>query len=84
MLLQTGEDGFGSGTIVLLPAWPCNFDVSFRLHAAQATTVEVVYAGGKLVSLVVDPPSRAAAVRWANCVPQGDAARDALLNAQRR
>jgi hypothetical protein len=74
MLLQTGEDGFGAGTIVLLPAWPCQYNVSFRLHAAQATTVEVVYAGGKLVSLDVVPATRAAAVRWANCVPDSDAA----------
>ena len=73
MLLQTGEDGFGAGTIVLLPAWPCQYDVSFRLHAAQSTTVEVVYAGGKLQSLDVQPPARAAAVKWANCVPQADA-----------
>lgn len=73
MLLQTGEDGFSAGTIVLLPAWPCQYNVSFRLHAAQATTVEVVYAGGKLVSLDVSPPARAAAVQWANCVPKADA-----------
>lgn len=74
-LLQTGEDGFGAGTIVLLPAWPCAVDVSFKLHAAQATTVEVVYAGGKLVSLAVDPPARAGAVAFANCVSREEAAR---------
>lgn len=64
---------FGAGTIVLLPAWPCQLNVSFRLHAAQETTVEVVYAGNKLVSLDVEPPARAAAVQWANCVSKADA-----------
>jgi len=83
MLLQTGEDGFGAGTIVLLPAWPCENDVSFRLHAAQATTVEVVYTGGKLVSLSVTPPARAGAVKWAACVSAEDAAaaQERLLSA---
>lgn len=68
MLAQSGEDG-AAGTIVLLPAWPCAQDVSFKLWAVGNTTVEVVYAGGKLVSLDVQPPSRASAVTWAACVP---------------
>lgn len=67
-LIQSGEDG-AAGTIVLLPAWPCDKDVSFKLWAPLNTTVEVVYANGTLVSLVVVPPARAAAVKWANCVP---------------
>ena len=67
MLMQGGEDG-AAGTIVLLPAWPCAQDVSFKLWATLNTSVEVVYANGSLDSLVVSPPGRAAAVRWANCV----------------
>lgn len=67
MLLQSGEDG-AAGTIVLLPAWPCARDVSFKLWAPKNTTVEVVYRNGSLVSLDVQPPARAGAVRWANCV----------------
>ena len=67
MLMQSGEDQ--AGTIVLFPAWPCNQDVSFKLWGPAATSVSVVYANGTLVSLVVDPPSRAAAVKFANCVP---------------
>lgn len=68
MLLQSGEDGFDSTTIVLFPSWPCNTDVDFKFAAPLSTTVEVSYAGGKLVSLVVTPSSRASAVKWANCV----------------
>jgi len=68
MLIQSGEDGFDDTTIVLFPAWPCAWDVSFKLWGPLATSVDVVYAGGKLVSLVVDPPARASAVKWANCV----------------
>lgn len=30
MLLQSGEDGLNA-TIVLLPAWPCTWDVQFKL-----------------------------------------------------
>jgi hypothetical protein len=68
LLLQSGEDGFESPKLVLLPGWDCSWDVSFRLWAPQNTTVEVSYAGGKLVALVVQPPSRAADVVWARCV----------------
>ena len=67
MLVQSGEDG-AVGTIVLLPAWPCGQDVAFKLWGPLNTTVEVVYAGGKLVSLDVEPPSRAGAVKFASCV----------------
>ena len=69
MLLQSGDDGFAGTTVVLFPAWPCAWDVDFKLHGPLNTTVEVSYAGGTLVSLAVDPPSRAGAVKWAGCVP---------------
>ena len=74
MLLQSGEDGFAAGTIVLLPAWPCHVDVSFKLWGAFNTSVEVVYANAALVSLAVDPPARVTAVKWASCVSSGAAA----------
>lgn len=67
MLIQSGED-CPTCTIVLLPAWPCEQDVSFKLWAQLNTTVEVVYANRTLVSLVVEPPSRQRDVRWAACV----------------
>ena len=70
MLMQSGEDGV-NGTIVLLPAWPCQYDVSFKLWGALNTSVEVVYANSHLVSLDVQPPSRLPAVRFAACVTQG-------------
>lgn len=68
MLIQSGDDGFTSTTIVLLPAWPCEWDVSFRLWGPLHTAVDVVYAGGKLLSLEVDPPTRRAAVKFARCI----------------
>ena len=68
MLLQEGGDGFASTTIVLFPAWPCSWDVDFKLQGPLNTTVEVSYAGGKLVSLVVTPTSRTSAIKWAACV----------------
>jgi len=68
MLIQSGEDGFFNPTIVLFPAWPCEWDVSFKLWGTLNTTVEVVYAGGKLLSLLVEPSNRASSVKWASCI----------------
>lgn len=53
MLMQTiGDD------IRLLPAWPKDRDVDFRLHAPHKTTVEGRVHNGKLVDLKVTPESR--------------------------
>ena len=68
MLLQGGEDGVENATLVLLPTWPCDWDVSARLWGPGNTTVEFEYASGALMSLVVTPASREGAVKWAACV----------------
>ncbi len=44
--------------ILLLPAWPKDWDVEFKLHAPYNTTVEGVYKDGKLQDLKVTPKSR--------------------------
>jgi hypothetical protein len=44
--------------IYLLPAWPKDKDVHFKLHAPYKTTVEVVWKGGKLAHLKILPESR--------------------------
>jgi hypothetical protein len=44
--------------ILLLPAWPAGWDVSFRLHAPGRTVVEAIVRGGKLAQLTVEPRSR--------------------------
>ncbi len=48
--------------ILLLGAWPADWDVDFKLHAPYNTVVEGRYAGGKLVELTVTPTERAADV----------------------
>lgn len=53
MLIQTNED-----KILLLPAWPKEWDVHFKLHVTGNTTVEAEFANGKLINLVVSPASR--------------------------
>lgn len=53
MLLQTDGD-----KIYLLPAWPKDWDVSFKLHSPQNTTIEGVYRNRKLEALKVNPESR--------------------------
>ena len=53
MLMQTvGE------RIILLPAWPKDWDVDFKLRAPHMTTVAAKVRGGKVVELQVVPPSR--------------------------
>ncbi len=68
MLLQSGDDGFENATLVMLPAWPCDWDVEAKLWGPGNTSVEFAYLGGALKSLTVVPPERAAAVKWASCV----------------
>ncbi len=46
--------------IYLLPAWPKDWDVQFRLHAPRQTVVEGEYRHGKIRSLRVTPASRRA------------------------
>jgi len=53
MLLQSD-----SKKIFLLPAWPEDWDVSFKLYASLNTTVECIYRDGIVQSLKVTPESR--------------------------
>jgi len=54
MLLQSGP----KNEIFLLPAWPKEWDVRFKLHAPKNTTVECEVRGGKVITLEVTPKSR--------------------------
>ncbi|MBS1714254.1 MAG: LamG domain-containing protein [Armatimonadetes bacterium] len=44
--------------IRILPAWPKDWDVSFKLHAPFRTTVECDVKDGKVVKLKVEPSAR--------------------------
>ena len=76
MLLQPGDDA--NGTLILLPTWPCDWDVSFKLWGPLNTSVEVVYEGGTLKSCDVMPPIRASDVVWAGCVSEATVAASSL------
>ena len=54
MLLQAVDD-----KLYLFPAWPKEWDVDFKLHAPQQTTVEGKLRNGKLIDLQVLPKERA-------------------------
>ena len=54
MLLQTTDDG----KIILFPAWPQDWNVHFKLHAPQNTTVEVELKNRKISILKVIPAYR--------------------------
>jgi hypothetical protein len=49
--------------IYLLPAWPKDWDVDFKLHAPYQTTVSGRLEHGRLVHLDVQPPARRADVK---------------------
>lgn len=53
MLLQYDGDA-----IYLFPAWPRHWDVEFKLHAPQNTTVEGKFENGKITFLHVSPENR--------------------------
>jgi hypothetical protein len=53
MLMQTTGD-----KILLFPAWPEDWDVDFKLHAPDKTTVELSLKNGKLIHLKVSPEHR--------------------------
>lgn len=48
--------------IRLLPAWPIDWDVDFKLHAPFETTIECSVRGGRIETLHVEPASREADV----------------------
>ena len=53
MLLQTPGD-----RLLLLPAWPKQWAVDFKLHAPKDTTVECAVRNGRVEQLIVWPESR--------------------------
>lgn len=48
--------------IILMPAWPKEWQVQFKLHAPLNTTIEGIYRDGKVADLKVTPASRGADV----------------------
>ncbi len=58
MLIQT--DG---KKIFLLPAWPRDWDVDFRVHAPYRTIIEGQVRSGKITKLTVTPSSRRRDIR---------------------
>jgi len=62
MLTQTHALPGERGGIRLLPAWPDDWDVDFRLHAPLGTVVEGKVRAGKMESLLVTPDERRADV----------------------
>jgi alpha-L-fucosidase 2 len=53
MLLQAEKN-----KILLLPAWPKDWDVEFKLYAPENTTVEGIYRNGKWETMKVKPEIR--------------------------
>lgn len=64
MLIQQADDV--NDSVLLLPAWPCSWDVNFTVAAPRRTTITGRLAGGKL-TYTVTPSIRQSAVRAAPC-----------------
>jgi len=64
MLIQTGDDAKQS--IVLLPTWPCAWDVNFKLNAPLNTVITGSLKGGKF-TYTVSPQSRSSDVKVKGC-----------------
>lgn len=54
MVMQTVGD-----SILILPCWPKEWNVKFKLHAPKQTTVEVTYTNGQVADMKVSPAERA-------------------------
>ena len=62
MLVQEGK-----GKIYLLPAWPSQWDVDFKLHLSAGAVLTGTVKDGKLVTWDITPAARKADV--VVCVP---------------
>eukprot|EP01049_Picozoa_sp_SAG25_P010147 SAG25_NODE_1079_length_4095_cov_1.941191_4_plen_150_part_01 len=66
MLIQRADDADES--VLLLPAWPCEWDCNFTVSAPRRTTITGSVKDGTL-SYAVTPRSRESAVRAGSCQP---------------
>lgn len=68
MLVQPADDGNRSS--IVFGAWPCEWDVAFKLAAPGPATIEGELKGGKVVRMVIEPASHAQFVRVMPCQNQ--------------
>ena len=61
MVMQTEGD-----SIYLLPAWPSDWDVDFRLHAPGNTIVDAEIRNGKINIIAVNPPKQGGKIQKTN------------------
>jgi len=77
MLMQVVDDAQQS--VLLLPSWPCAWDVSFTLNAPLNTVVTGTLSSGKLSYSVV-PSGRSSAVTARNCFSMAPRAGADIVN----
>ena len=65
MLVQPADDPDGSA--IVFAAWPCDWDVDFKLAAPRNTTVVGALRGGRVIKMVVTPESRTPFVHVMPC-----------------
>ena len=67
MLLQTHALPGEQEKLRVLPAWPEEWDVDFKLHAPGQTIISAVYQDAELKKLDVEPPERQADIIVGDC-----------------
>ena len=67
MLLSPADDGLENGGAILFPAWPCSWNVEFKLAAPRNTIVSGKFVAGEVVELAVVPEMRRSAIRVMAC-----------------
>ena len=70
MLLSPADDGLDSGGALLFLAWPCAWDVEFRLAAPRNTIVSGRFVDGRLMDFSVEPVERKEAIMHCAQVPR--------------
>ena len=69
MLLQHNFNDINDNKIYLLPTWPCDWNINFKLRAPMNTIVFFDYnATTKQYNLTVTPKSRENDVVFVNCL----------------
>ena len=67
MLLSPADDGLEAGGALLFPAWPCAWDVDFKMAAPRNTVVSGRLVNGTLHDFAVHPAERKDAITVMPC-----------------
>jgi hypothetical protein len=50
--------------VYMLPAWPVEWDVHFKVNAPGNTTIEGIFENGKIVRIKTTPENKNVLLQW--------------------